>query len=176
MRNANPDEALKHSTSDNSTYRKCAPFLRRRDEQKAQTYDMWILRSVHSVLCLEPVTRNWDPPPRSKRIQRKALLDALNSRSGLKANGAARAIIQSPDPALLCRESFGRSCMARDSTTALKPRMQSEVCEAPRGETAPPHWKRLLRTGKRKPISGHSLRRRLQIGIAPRLTTWFFGT
>jgi hypothetical protein len=29
------------------------------------------------------------------------LLDALNSRSGLKANGAAHGIIQSPDPALL---------------------------------------------------------------------------
>jgi HEAT repeat protein len=47
------------------------------------------------------VTRNWEPTPRLKPIQRKALLDALNSPTGRKANGAAQAIIQSPDPALL---------------------------------------------------------------------------
>jgi hypothetical protein len=33
-------------TGDNSTSRKFAPFLRRRDEQKAQTYDMWIYQQL----------------------------------------------------------------------------------------------------------------------------------
>jgi hypothetical protein len=34
------------SIDDNSTYRKYAPFLRRRDEQKAQTYDKWIYQQL----------------------------------------------------------------------------------------------------------------------------------
>lgn len=47
------------------------------------------------------IVQAWEPPRRFKPAERKALLNALNGRSPLTANGAANEILQNRDPALL---------------------------------------------------------------------------